>query len=756
MKYSISCLILFLSLYASDIYAARSSLYPEDWEPGYTDEEGRFLHDFSYAGYRYGEKTPPDTSALPVFNVANDYSADNTGTVDATAAIQNAINDAQTAGGGIIYLPAGTYQSNGILTCSRSHIVLRGAGEAETFLFFTSVPDIKEAGHIEFIGEVTQTTEALLAEDGESGSFQVNVEDASGFNSGDEVAVGWVITDAFIEEHGMTGTWISFNGLWKPFFRREIVAIDTESNPNVITLDVPLRYPAKVRDGAGIRLESGYLEECGIESLAVSNAVSKEAAWSQDQVHCVGMSGVKDSWIYGVHSFESPVADDEEEKHLQSGGIRISRSKRVTVSNCRMEKAQHRGDGGNGYLFEVRKSNEVLFKECVARDGRHNFIQNWDFGATGIVWLRCDSAGSTYIFIFGGHEFSFSAYCEYHHSLAMACLVDSCVFTDGWDTSNRGDSSSGAGHTATETVFWNTEGRESAELRSSNYGNGYVIGTKNIQVNTYPLDSGTEPEDFTEFIDQFLYLRPQSLYESQRNLRLGLPEPEEGEIIEGEGEGEEEGEPEEGETIEGEPEGETIEGEIEGEPEEGEGETIEGETTEGEPEGETIKGEIEGEMEEGEGETNEGEEMEGESIEGEIEGEMEEGEGEEEINEGEGEVEEGETIEGEGESTEGETYEGEGEALEGETEGESEEGEEEVTEGEGEGEILEGEIHESEKEGETEEGESFEGEEEAPDESETGCCVKGCTPKTTIKHLIGDWLLVGLSLLILMCYKHPN
>ena len=41
-----------------DAYACtdcwRSSLYPENWQLGSQDAEGRFLHDFSFAGYRNG------------------------------------------------------------------------------------------------------------------------------------------------------------------------------------------------------------------------------------------------------------------------------------------------------------------------------------------------------------------------------------------------------------------------------------------------------------------------------------------------------------------------------------------------------------------------------------------------------------------------------------------------------------------------------------------------------------------------------
>src|SRR5690348_15837769 len=38
--------------------AWRSALSPEDWTPAFTDAEGRFLHDFSYAGYRAGDELP--------------------------------------------------------------------------------------------------------------------------------------------------------------------------------------------------------------------------------------------------------------------------------------------------------------------------------------------------------------------------------------------------------------------------------------------------------------------------------------------------------------------------------------------------------------------------------------------------------------------------------------------------------------------------------------------------------------------------
>jgi hypothetical protein len=102
----------------------------------------------------------------------------------------------------------------------------------------------------------------------------VLVADARGLSVGDDVGVGWVITPEFVAEHGMTGVWTQFNGQWRSFFRRKVVAVDTAATPHRVTLDIPLRSQAKVRDGASLRRETGYLAEAGLESLSVGNAVA--------------------------------------------------------------------------------------------------------------------------------------------------------------------------------------------------------------------------------------------------------------------------------------------------------------------------------------------------------------------------------------------------------------------------------------------------------------------------------------------------
>jgi hypothetical protein len=500
----------------------RSSLYPEDWTPAFEDAESRFLHDFSYAGFRYGEE-PAAAAALPSFDAVADYGADPTGAVDATLAVQTAIDDAAVAGGGIVVLGEGLFRFEGVLHVAASNTVLRGKGPSQTRLYFTRTEGMSDTSHILFDAPLTSDLETLLVTDGAPRATVVEVADASGFAPGDDIAVGFTITPEFIEEHAMTGTWQAFNGSWEPFFWRTVVAVDTASSPNTLTVDVPLRYPTKLRDGASVRREKGYLTGCGVESLGIANAASWDEAWSVARTHAIEIAHAADGFIRDVRSFPSPNAPATGAgagAHLLSGGILVRESKRITVDHVELALAQNRGGGGNGYLFEIQRSGEVLIADSKGTAGRHNFIQNWGFGTTGCVLLRVESREGKSL-VTKDDSFTVTSLSEYHHSLATANLVDSSLFDDGFSTINRHEESTGAGHTGTQNAFWNLRGK--GMLRSLQFGWGYVIGTSGLALVTespLPMATGTEPFDLVEGQDRGATVEPPSLYEDQRKRRL--------------------------------------------------------------------------------------------------------------------------------------------------------------------------------------------------------------------------------------------
>ena len=69
----------------------------------------------------------PASSGPGIYNVTGSpYNADKTGASMATSAIQNAINDAHNAGGGIVYVPAGVYKCGNLTLTSNVTFYLAG------------------------------------------------------------------------------------------------------------------------------------------------------------------------------------------------------------------------------------------------------------------------------------------------------------------------------------------------------------------------------------------------------------------------------------------------------------------------------------------------------------------------------------------------------------------------------------------------------------------------------------------------------
>lgn len=509
----------------------RSVLFPAEWQPHESHVDAiPGLADYSYAGYAAGvraEGAPEDAAHFEVADFGLLLRDD--GTVDSeadnTAALQAAIDAAEAAGGGVVDVPAGLIRLDGTLQVSASGVVIRGEGPDQTELMFTRSEGMVHNGHLT-VGTTPRLGDSVpLLADAAAGAFEVTVSSDAGVEPGDEIALGFWITDEFIERHRMTDVWGAFNGTWQPFAWRTVLETRDADDSLVLTLDVPLREPHALADRASVRVVSGAISECGIEDLALSNAVEWHTAWETDQVHAVEMRGVRNSWIRNVRSFASPLGDAPETlypPHLQSSGVLVFQSRHVTIRDVHLANSQHRGGGGNGYLFEIRQSNEVLTVDSTAENGRHNFIQNWGFGTSGCVWLRVHSAGSAQTF---SPELPgvVPAASEFHHSLATSNLIDQSTIDDGWYAENRGDWSSGAGITAWANVFWNVRGE--GEIHSRQWGVGYVIGTSpaiRVLTSTGPSSGvGTEPEDWVEGEGLGEALEPASLYEAQLERRLG-------------------------------------------------------------------------------------------------------------------------------------------------------------------------------------------------------------------------------------------
>jgi hypothetical protein len=92
-------------------------------------------------------RTPADAATTSTntpdwINVAaSPYNADPTGAADSTTAFTSAIAAAATAGGGVVYIPAGTYTISSTLTCTTVPVYFVGDGPWATIISYTGSGD---------------------------------------------------------------------------------------------------------------------------------------------------------------------------------------------------------------------------------------------------------------------------------------------------------------------------------------------------------------------------------------------------------------------------------------------------------------------------------------------------------------------------------------------------------------------------------------------------------------------------------------
>lgn len=557
----------------------RSVYYPADWIPpqfrtGLDFIEDRFIQDFSFAGYHRGEKPVPLVNG-PVFNVL-DHGADPTGATDSTDAIQATINAAQTAGGGVVFLPEGEYRvsrpqnRNHALRISRSNIVLRGAGPDRTHIINTTTA-MRSASVILVFPEtanswaVTGSPPTAIIEDYPGPTQSVRVASTRLLNPGEWIVLHNPFTDqiagqgSFVQDLLLDGTrpgpsWIGEGAaLGGPKFLRQIVEIEQESGTSgTITFDAPTRWRLLRRDGARLYRAASLLEEIGLEGFSVGNlrhpgtiqlaendyTVVGNPAHDMHSSYLINIQHVNNGWVRSVHSRDP---GNNNGVHMLSNGVVLNWVRGFTLQHVRMERAQYGGGGGNGYMVRLNAANEVLVRDSHVGYCRHGFVM-WRMQNSGNVFHNCtDVFTGVQIGNTGALQFTSGRGSDHHGLFSHSNLADlhqveqsfiEAAFRGTSGTLNHAQSSS-------QTVFWNTHGTSYFPGRnyiahSEQFGHGYIIGTQGTAtaVNTGPGRAGstvfTLPVDWTEGIGEGADLEPQSLFLDQvrqRFRREGLPPP---------------------------------------------------------------------------------------------------------------------------------------------------------------------------------------------------------------------------------------
>ncbi|HYG22452.1 MAG TPA: DNRLRE domain-containing protein [Verrucomicrobiae bacterium] len=553
----LACRFIFifcLLVHASSSHAWRSVLYPADWSAPdnvLRFETNKMIQDFSYAGFRAGTEPLPEIGG-PIFDVtAAPFLADKTGKTNVTAAIQTAIDAAQASGGGVVWLPAGVYAvspqgpNTYALRINSSNIVLRGAGTTETFVLNTAT-NMRGKSILLINGPsgagfyATGNPPVPLSRDLLGPTTMIPMASTAGFAAGQWITLRADATDDWVTEHSET-SWLGYaNSLRGIAYFRQIIAVDHKNS--TLTLNVPTRYYLKTRDNARVtRLNSGPITGTGLENFSIGNVQHAGIGWNESDYTIPGTAGhdvhdsfairlvrARDSWIRNVSTFQPP--GNTATCHLLSNGILINDCTQVTLTNCHLQRSQYGGGGGNGYMFRLSNSSEILLQDCRATFTRHGFVLS-QMAATGNVFNRCIDKDTGHQTGLTGSQATSGRNSDHHMHFSHANLIDACTGDSSvWEARYRPYGSAPLHNlTAAHSVFWNTRGIGSGAahvVQSEQSRYGYVIGTQGsrtgVSLGTFG-GSKCFPVDHVEGAGTGETLEPYSLYQDQVARRLTGP-----------------------------------------------------------------------------------------------------------------------------------------------------------------------------------------------------------------------------------------
>lgn len=347
--------VLFLVVSAA-LHAETSKLWGEKgelWSP-----QSR-LPDFSFAGYHFGEESPP---AVPPSSSVKDFGAKGDGKSDDTVAFQQAVKE---AAGKVILVPKGVYLLSDRVSIRGKGTVLRGEQrDASTLVFTKGLEQIDPRSAVNDGGQPTSAWSwgggLLSIESGRSGSgarlalsggplrgdMAIAVAGPAKLAAQDFLLIEWKDSpDGAFTRYLYRDDVGSASGLFGTSSCRQLVQI-LKIEGNKLLLNRPLRCDIRDEFGCTAIKFDPETSECGIENLTLqfqssdylghfqelgfnAIAVSKDAAhcWVRDLrivdadsgIFGVGMHGTADRILFEAK--RGPAREGMTGHHGVDGGI---------------------------------------------------------------------------------------------------------------------------------------------------------------------------------------------------------------------------------------------------------------------------------------------------------------------------------------------------------------------------------------------------------------------------------------------------
>ncbi len=509
------CFALMIVLKVSSIYGQEAStiVYEDDQTclRYVADAENNYIPDFSYAGYKNGEEALP---TLPTIRTLSPISGDNTAHIQAV--LDEMADQPMNEQGfrGALLLEAGTYEIHGTLMIKGSGIVLRGVGDesdenSNTILLgMGNTPDQRDiiqvgnAPNVDWSRAIPGTHSTLRNTFVPAGSRSLHVTAPELYNTGNNIIIRQRSTSSWLStiNFGDTDT----DAPWSPgsidlYYNRYVTAVDFEENK--IKLDAPIYDhldPSLAETEIYVWDKTGIRTNMGVEDLRIDI----QTAGSEDEEHArngIRLIGVEDCWVKGVTAL-----------HFSYAAVETTIATRVTVLDCQGLQPHSLITGGRRYNFVTsRSSNNILFENCRATEGRHSFVSNGTSSVSGIVFYNSES------------ERDYSA-SEGHRRWSQGLLFDNIIFSQAQTNTllglyNRGSFGTGHGWSSVASVAWKVKVplSRNIKLQKPPGRQNYAIACEALITN---LHTFAHPKGYEELTNKVPAIN--SLYKWQLNNRL--------------------------------------------------------------------------------------------------------------------------------------------------------------------------------------------------------------------------------------------
>lgn len=292
-----------------------------------------------------------------------------------SAAELQAIIDSAPAGETIL-MGAGTFEFDQTVVINRDDVTVMGTGSGATTIDL--VGNARAGGAFQIGGVIdvpSYSGEFTLSEAASEGSMYLHLDDASALKTGDHLWIELENTPEYLDSIGDT-EWREDKPLRTSMVEVASVNGNTVRLTNGLAFDFStIASVQKIEVAENVRL-GGFTVESGLAEQDPGKFTNVESSFDRSNV--ISLSATS-----GVKLFDIAI------ENAPSNGFTFSQSIFLDASNLSVNGAVNKGDGGNGYAFQLKALYDSELVGLEAFDTRHAVLfASWTSEANNTVQVR--------------------------------------------------------------------------------------------------------------------------------------------------------------------------------------------------------------------------------------------------------------------------------------------------------------------------------------------------------------------------------